>query len=310
MATIATIKNLVTCGLNAVLGTGTKGCESFFKKVSSIWLTAEGFKFDGSEEMDEAYIQQLQAEGKLIVLKGVKTFTDNSEDDVLETLEDGTSQVARLGLYQFAVQFINGMYYQAALNSLNSFGAYDVLFVDIDNNILGTEASDGSLKGFSVGMLQAGRFMFATDTTGQKQSLVMQLTDRKEVDSNYVFMSNAQYPAFSPNKVSGVNEVLAVFTAVPSDAGTTISVKTTLKQDGSAFALGAYTDFILKVDGATGNPSAGTVAATGIWTLTVTALSTNEVLAIGLYNNVDSRGAVEFDNVLYKSNTATSTVVA
>lgn len=311
MATISTIKNLVTCGLNAVLGTGTKGCEAFFKKVSSIWLTKEGFKFDGTRELSEEYIQELQAEGKLIVLKGVKTFTDNSEDDVLETLEDGTSQVARLGLYNFGVQFINGLYFQAALSSLNSFGAYDTLFVDNDNNILGTKASDDSLTGFTTGMIQADRFMFATDSTGQKQGLKLQLLERSELDKNYVYLSNSQYPTFEPKKVDGINEVALSFTAVPADSATSISVKATLKQDGSVFTGAAYTDFNLKVDGVTANPTAGDDSTTeGTYVLTVGALSTNEVLGISLYDNTNSRSAIELDNVLFKSNTASTTVTA
>jgi len=311
MAIISSILNIVSCGLNASLGTGTKGCESFFKKVSSIWLTSEGFKFDGTVALTEEYVQQLQAEGKLIILKGIKTFADNSEDDVLETLDDGTSQVARLGLYQFALQFINGLYFQSALTSLNSFGAYDVMFVDNENNILGTKASDGSLKGFSVGMLQAGRFAFATDSTGQKQALTMQLTERDEVDSSYVFVQSAQIAPYKPKSTDGVNEVVLSYTAIPADDGTTISVKAVLKQDGSAFTGAVFGDFNLKVDGVTGNPTDGTDSVTaGTYVLTVAAISTNEVLAISLYDNSNSRAAIEVDNDLYKSNTVSATAVA
>lgn len=311
MAQLSNILNLVTCGLGSVYGTGTKGCEAFFKKVASVWLTPDDFTFDGAQTLNETYAQQLQAEGKLIVLKGVKTFSDNSEDDVLETLDDGTSQVARLGLYQFAVQFINGLYYQKALTSLNSFGAYRVLFVDTEGNILGTQASDGSLAGFTLGMLQAGRFMFATDTTGQKQALSMQLLDRKEVDSDHVFISHKQLGSFNPKKLDGVNEVSLEFTAVPTDTATSISVKATLKQDGSAFTGADYQNFLLKVDGVTANPTAGDDSATaGTYVLTVGALSTNEELVIELYDVSNSREAIEIDNVLYKSDTATTTVVA
>lgn len=309
MATISNILNVVSCGLNASLGTGTKGCEAFFKKVSSFWLTQEGFKFDGARTLDEDYVQELQAEGKLIVLKGIKTFTDNSEDDVLETLEDGTIQTARLGLYQFAVQFINGLYYHSALHSLSSFGAYDVLFVDNDDNILGTAASDGSLKGFTVGQLQASKLSFATDAVGQKQGLMLQLTERSEVDSNYVYVQGSGLD-FSPKQIDGVNEVVLSFASAPANLATTISVKAVLKQDNSVFTGAAFGDFLLKVDGVTGNPTGGDDSVTaGTYVLTVAALATNEVLDISLYDNVNNRAAIELDNCLYKSNTATATVV-
>lgn len=310
MATISNILNLVSCGLTASLGTGTKGCEAFFKKVSSLWLTPEGFVFDGTRILDEEYVQELQAEGNLIVLKNIRTFTDNSEDDVLETLDDGTSQVARLGLYQFVMMFINGLYFQAALTSLNSFGQYDVIFVDKENNILGTQSTDGSLKGFSAGMVQASRFSFATDTTGQKQGITVQLTERSEVDSNYIYIQGSGL-TFSPKKIDGVNEVNLAYTAIPADGETSISVKATLRQDGSILTGADYTDFLVKVNSATSNPTAGNDSTTpGTYVLTVTAVATNEVLDTSLYDNSNNRTAIELDNVLYKSNTVSATVTA
>ena len=310
MATILNILNLVSCGLTASLGTGTKGCEAFFKKVSSLWLTPSGFVFDGTRTLDEEYIQELQAEGNLIVLKNIKTFTDNSEDDVLETLDDGTSQVARLGLYQFVMMFINGLYFQAALTSLNSFAQYDAIFVDKENNILGTKASNGSLKGFSLGMAQASRFSFATDTTGQKQGFTVQLTERSEVDSDYVYVQGSGLD-FSPKKIDGVNEVNLEFASAPADGETSISVKATLRQDSSVLTGGDYEDFLLKVDNATSNPTAGDDSATpGTYVLTVSALATNEVLDLSLYDTANNREAIELDSSLFKSNTLSATVTA
>ena len=125
-----------------------------------------------------------------IVLKGAKTFTDNSSDDIIETLEDGTKQIATLGLYEFALTFINGLAFHAALHSLNSFGSYNVLFVDRDGNILGTKASSGNLKGFSLNMLQAMKLSFPTDSVGQKEGIGFQLSNRQELDTDYIYISS------------------------------------------------------------------------------------------------------------------------
>lgn len=312
MATLSEILNAVACGQASWLGTGMKGCEAFFKRVSSLWITPEGFEYDGTRDLDEEYAQELQAEGKLIVLNRVRTFTANTEDDVLETLDDGTSQVARLGLYQFDAMFIQGLYFQAAVTSLNSFGKFDVALVDVDDNMLGTKSSSGNFKGFSLGMLQGMPFTFATDTTGQKQGVRMQFSDRKELDSNYIYIDHRNLPAgFSPSKLNGVNEVNLEFTATPSDGATTISVKASLRNDGSAFTGIDYQQFNLKVDGSTSNPTAGDDSTTtGTFVLTVAALSTNEDLAISLYDNSNNRAGIEVDNVVYKSNTTTTTVTA
>jgi hypothetical protein len=308
MATIANIINLIDCGLSATYGTGSQGCKAFFKNVASIWLTPTGFKFDSSETLNEAYAQELQAQGKLIVLKGVTAFTDNSEDTVTETYDDGTKQVVRKGKYEFAIEFINGLYFQAALNSLNSFERYDITLIDSENNILGTLAEDGSQKGFSAGMIQVAKYTFGTGSAGAKQGLMVQLTEPDELDDTFGFISGKSLAPFKPKNLDGVNEVVLSFNTAPADAATTLVVKAVLKQGGGAFSGAAFGNFLLKVDGVTSNPTAATEVS-GVYTLTVSALSTNEVLALSLYNNTDSYPAIELDNVMYKSNTLTGVVV-
>jgi hypothetical protein len=310
MATIANIINLVKCGAGAVLGTGTKGCKPFLKKVSAIWLTANGFKFDGSRDLDEDYIKELQAEGKLIVLKGVRTFTDNSQDDTIDELEDGTKQVARLGLYEFMLEFINGLYFNAALNSLSSYGNYDILFIDREGNILGTKASDGSLKGVTAGMIQSQRLMWATDSQAQRERLAFQLLERSEIDKDYVFIQREQLD-FNPGQVDGINEVVLSYAVAPSDLDTQLTIKAVTKQDGKAFTGADYSDFLVKVNGATNNPTAGDDSATaGTYVLTgISALATNDVVVSELYDNVNSRDVITLDTDLYKSDEISATVV-
>ena len=210
MATLGSILNLLECGSSAVLGTGTKGCKPFFKKATAIWFTPQGFKYDSSKEFDDDYISELQADGNLIVLKGIRTFTDNTPDDTVEELEDGTKQLAKLGLYEFALQFINGLYFNAALHSLSSFGNYDATFVDRDGNLLGTTAADGSLKGFTVGMLQATKITWATDSTAQREGIMMQLTERAELDTGFYFIQRESFD-FNPNLVA-YSYILAIST--------------------------------------------------------------------------------------------------
>src|SRR5690606_26319299 len=115
-------------------------------------------------ELDDVYAAELQAEGKLVILKGVREFTDDTPDDSTESLDDGTLQLTALGLYLFTLRFVKGIYFNAALHSLSGFGQYDAIFIDIDGNMLGTRASDGSIKGFTVGMLQGTKLQWATST--------------------------------------------------------------------------------------------------------------------------------------------------
>lgn len=305
--TIGEILNLVSCGLLGSLGTGTKGCKPFFKKVTAVWLTPQGFVYDSARNFDETYAQELQASGDLIILKGVRTFTDNTGDDTIDELEDGTKQVARLGLYEFAIQFVNGMYFHAALHSLNSFSTYDATFIDREGNVLGTKASDGGLKGFTVGMLQGTKFSWATDAQGEREGIMMQLLERSEFDNDFYFIDNANLQGYNPNRTDGVNELDVSYGVAPA-AGTSITVKVKRKQDGKPFTGLVFGDFLHTVNGATDNPTAGTDAVTaGTYVLTVTAYLLDDALSTRVYDNAGNNPAVLLAGDLYKSNVASAT---
>jgi len=308
MAAQSTIYNLVQCGLGAVLGTGTKGCKQFLKKATSLWFVPDGFEFDGTATLDEAYAKQLQAEGNLIVLKGAKTFTDNSSDDIIETLEDGTKQIATLGLYEFALTFINGLAFHAALHSLNSFGSYNVLFVDRDGNILGTKASSGNLKGFSLNMLQAMKLSFPTDSVGQKEGIGFQLSNRQELDTDYIYISSNLLDGFQPQMLDGINEVVLGFAQVPADGDTSLVVSAKLKQNQKPFKGADTADFLLTKDGST---LTQTVAETpdGTYTFTVAAVALNEVITSKLYDSSLNNSVINMDGDLFKSQEASTIVV-
>lgn len=306
MAALNTIYNLVDCSASAVLGTGTKGCTQILKKASSIWITPNGFTYDGTATLDETYAQLEQAKGNLIILKGLKTFSDNSSDDIIQTYDDGTKQVTTLGLYEFAVSFINGLAFHAALHSLNSYGSYDVTFVDRDGNILGTKASDGSLKGFSVGMMQGMKLTFPSDSTGQSEGIGFQFTTRSELDTNYVYIDQGQLGTFQPQMLDGINEV-ELTAAVPAAAATTWVVTARSKANQNLWTGGLTGDFQLKRDGVVESQSV--VEASGVYTFTVAAIVAAEVWTVELYDTANSRDVIVKDSDLYKSEIETQTAV-
>lgn len=301
MATLNNIYNLVECGSSSVLGTGTKGCNQFLKKASSIWFHPKGFKYDGTKTLDEEYVQEMQADGNLIILKGLNTFTDNSSEDIIETLDDGTKQVATLGLYEFAVQFVKGLGFHAALHSLNSYDSYDVVFVDRDGNVFGTKASDGSFKGFTVGMVQGNKLGWASDSTGQKTGLMFQLTNRAELDVNYIYIQQKQLGTYYPQSQDGINEVVLEFDSVPADSGTTITITAKNKSNNQPWTGGLTDDFMLTNNG---TELTQTVTETsGTYVFTVSALSATNVITASI------NGVINKDGDLYKSTTITAITV-
>lgn len=308
MATLANILNLVACGAAAVLGTGTNGCRPFFKKVASVWLVPSGFVLDGAETLNLAYVQTLQAQGNLIILKGIENFTDNTPDNVTEEFESGIKKHVRKAKYEFLAQFSKGMYFNAALDYLNSDGSYDAVLVDIEGNILGTKSNSGSLKGFSLGMLQKQKLTWATDSTAQREGIAFQMTVPNEFDRDYVYVQNTQLD-FNPENLDGVNEVVLNL-SVPATAATTLTVVASRKQDSGAFTGAAFGDFLVTKNGVTSNPTAATESTAGTYVLTVGAVTTNDVITVRLYDNSNNRSIINLAATLYKSNTDSETVIA
>lgn len=309
MANIANIQNLIACGAVSVIGTGTKGCRPFLKKVSALWLTPAGFQFDNARDLDEEYVAELQAAGNLIVLTGIKAFTDNTPDNSTEELEDGTIQVTRLGKYQFAANFINGFHFNKALASVSGFGDYDTTFVDIDGSVLGTQSLSGRLKGFTTGMIQSDKITWATDTTGQREGVKWQFLERSELDTDYVLIQSSQLD-FNPNRVTGINEVELSIPVVPASAATTFAVKAVTSQDGKPFIGAVLANFLVTKNGTTVTPTGVAESPSGTYTFTVAALAVNDVLTVDLYDSVNTVEVITLDTTLFKSKVVSATVVA
>lgn len=303
MATLADIKGLIACGAAQVLGTGTRGCRAFFKKVVAVWLLPSGFEFDEAQDFDLAYIQELQAEGNIIALNGIQTFTDNTPDDVTEELEGGTKVYIRGALYEFAMDFINGLYFHSALHALSGYANYDAVLVDRDANVLGTAGASGNFKGFTLGMLQAAKLKFGDDTTQQREGLMAQLINRRELDTNFYFIDAAQIAPFDPTLVEGVNECV-VDASPPADAATDLVVTVKRKQDGAPVTGLVAADFLVQNGGVTSNPSGEAESPAGTYTLSgIAAFATNDVVTVLLYDNTNSRSVINKTSILYKSNT-------
>ena len=309
MATIAEIGNLVNCGVDA-LGTGTKGCKDIFRRTVSLYITKAGFVYDNSADFTTSteYIESLQIDKKLVILKGIDELTTNLEEDVRATDGDGVIRNLRKGLYAFRVRFRNGLSFEAALASLRSFGAYDISFVDSNGNILGT-AKNGSFKGFTVGMIEDGGYMFENNSDSQYETLDFQLIDRDELSKDNYIVSGTVLD-WKPQKQEGVNQV-SLEIVTPSNTDTTITVKAKLGKRAGVFSGATFSQFLFTVNGVTANPTGGDDSVTaGTYVLTgFSAVSTNEVVTARLYNNSTSKSVIKVDTDLFQSNIASATVV-
>ena len=320
MATIGDILNVVDCnGTTNILGTGTKGNNFSFKRIRSLWLTPKGFKYDSTKDLDLEYIQELQATEKLIILNNAIDVEDESSDDKITTESDNSSSIGDLGLYQFKAIFKKGEYFNSALSYLrNSIGTYDVVEVDIDNNILGTRAADGSLKGFSTNMINPVKVDFVnTEGALSKQGLQVQLANRMERDRNYYFIDHCNLEeGFYPNTIDGVNEVVLSFEGVPSDGDALVSVKAVLKQDGTHVTGIVQNQFEFIINGSvinSVNGLSGVNESNEIYNFNLglgSEVNVNDVLEITLKDSDNNnRPGIVLDQDVFKSNTAKTIVV-
>lgn len=312
MATIAELINLGSCSASAAKGTASsKGCLKQLTSARSLWAFAPGYGFDTSGTFNKAAVQTAQAQGKLLVFKGVNTFEENGDDDNIETLDDTTKILTNEGKYSFDATFTNGLYFNAALHSIKGFGNWNFAIVTSKGDIFGTTTSGGDFTGFDTGLVQPKKLQFGTTTTGQKEGLMFQFLDREEIDTSYAMIQKANLD-FNPLQIDGVNDVTLTYVNTPVNSDTTITVKAVLTNDLSTAVGGAtYTDFTRTVTSATSNPTAGDDSATsGTYVLTVAAVSTGDVETISLYDNSNNRNIILLDGDAYKSNTATATATA
>lgn len=296
--------NVVNCGASDVLGTGLAGCKIDRKRVVALGLLQRGTKIDAN--VTKAYIQNLQQTGKLIYLKGVVTFADNTPDDSYATADgSGIKSLISKMPYEFLATFDNGINFQKALKSISGNGNYDLVVFDVEDVMWFTQNLAGDVKGFSLGMHESGKYMGQDGTNKASQTLMLQLTERNEVDERMAWLKPLD---FTPNDLDGANDVIIVIDPITT-ASTTIVFTPTLI-DGSHLVEGLIlANLRVTRNGITLTPSAISYATNmGKVTLTVSANTTADIVTIKLYDAIIPANTILSLDTLYKSNVATKVV--
>lgn len=310
MSTLNNSINLAVQGSSVNLGTGTKGTKRFFKEAREFWLVPAGYIFAGDTDITDTYIQGLIADDKIIVLEDVNVVEPENVENTYEDIGRGVTSLDTEGLYGLKIKFRSGMYFYKVLKSLSGTGRFDLLAIDGEGKAMGTFAADGtSLKGFTLGEHQAELVEGLFEKNSSIEVFKVQLLNTAEVANPAIKYAD---DSFNGLNASPVNEIKLSFTATPSDADTSISVKAVYRQDGTPFTGIDYTKFVVTVNGATANPTAGDDSATeGTFVLTgITAIATGNVVTVDIYDNSNNRSAVVVGGYIYKSATLSDTAVA
>lgn len=308
MATGLELANLGACQEGLVGFNTNKGCPYSFQNTDTLWRTPADFEFDLTQEFNAAYIESLQLAGKLSIVKGITDFPENGTDPLIETLPDNTEISAGDAKYKYSPVFANNgdLYYNKLLGYLEGQGNNRFVFVDSAGNLLLTEGSDGTkARGFLTSRTARAKFTLQSPGVGQKATLDFQLANTYELEDNWVMFDNDNL-SFDPRTIEAIIQAQINYTAVPSDTDTTITVEARYARGLETFVTGATDngDWKVTVNG-TDNPVTLVAEANDVYTLTVTAVATDDVVDVSFDGVISITG-----DGLYRSFTATATTVA
>ncbi|WP_428743244.1 hypothetical protein [Tenacibaculum sp.] len=309
MSTLDNSINVAVAGSGLTFGTGTKGTKRFFKEAREFWLTPQGYIFDGTEDFTDTYVSQLIADEKIIVLENVNAIDPDNVENSYEDIGRGVTSLENKGLYGLIMKFRSGEYFEKVLNSLSGTSRWDLLAIDGNGTLMGTFAADGtSLKGFTLGehQLELSEGKFDKNSTLQKFKVQFLETD-EFADPAFKYADDD----FNGRNASAVNDIKLTLTT-PSDTDTTVTVKAVYRQDGSVFTGAVFGQFLVTKNGVTANPSGGDDSVTaGTYVLTgITAIATNDVVTVRLYDNSNNRPGITVGGYAFKSQVASKTAVA
>lgn len=295
--------NTVNCGANGVLGTGLAGCRIDRKRVTALGLLQKGFVF--SQEIDKDYLRSLQEDGTLVMLQGVVSFEDSTADDnIITRAGSGIKVVAGKNPYEHTVTFDNGINFHKALTSLSGYANYDLILFDVDNSMFLTVTKSGSVKGFTLGMFENGKYMGANGADASSQTISLQLIDRSEIDDRMSWITSDKLD-FSFGELTGVNEVLVSVNPIVTTSTSIVLSAFLLDKTHPVEGL-LVGDFAVTRNGLAIVPSAVSYSSTTKkYTLTVSANITADIITVSLKDIV-----LTLADALYKSNTVTVVVTA
>lgn len=303
--------NRVNCGGAGVLGTGTNNCPFNRKRVVAAMFTRAGFEFE--EELTIAYIHELQQRGIAVVVSKMVGFADQTAEDSINTYESSRIKTKNgTSPYEYLATFNNGIYNHKALTTLESFGNYDVTYVDEKLNILFT--SNGEyVKGFSCGQIAAMPYVGENGNNPAEAKIWWQELYRSEFDQDAAWIT-ADNHDIRLSQLDGVNDAIVQITAIPVNGAESVTFRVKTKADTKDVDLGGLLPANIQLQK---NGAAITVATvtqnaeTKVYTASFTgALATGEVITLRLNDALFSTGIIKKGGRLYRSNKDSKTVIA
>jgi len=309
---LVSILDKKACGSAIGVNTGKLGCLSLFGTPTHLMLVKKGYKIPIGQELSLEYISEQVQKGIFIPVIDSSSFEDLSAEDTYSTNSSGVKRLNLQGLVELKFMFEEGHEFYRELDKLQSFKGYDLLLIDDEDNWLVVKNSDGTTGGFSLGHITPEKRSFKVKGgDAEMKSLVLQMLNRKQYDSNYG-IAHYEELGFTAQEIALINGVDLSFDAIPSDLATTFTINAKLNSDNNTNVLGLLVaNFSYKVNGATVVITSVTESADGVYDFVVPALALNDVITLELWDGtVNVNVAKDAGGVLYRSEVATETVIA
>lgn len=305
MAVLSEIAYLACdCEGGGIINTGQLGCDTPFGYPIHVLFVKNSVVIPKEADVTIDYMMDLVQRDQAIPLMNAYDSTPEVTDDTYETSTRGVDTLTLQGLKKYTFSYLKGEYFYKELSKLTSFGTYRVILGDINGNWLVAKNANGDFTGFQIGQVNALQTTDATASESRKKSVMFQLINRLELDTNYeMFLSSALFPL---SDITGVNPAKldledANGDVIPSEGDSTLKVKATFLNDCDEIIEGV-TNFKVTINGSLVTTT--TVEdGNGFYTITIPILNLEDEVRVDLWDATILKEVVNVENVLFRAET-------
>jgi len=308
MSTLQSIadKNGGSASSNAA--TGRLGNQIEFGAPIHLFRLKKGTIIPKETELTKAYLNNLTKQNIMTPIVDAASSEDVSSEDSMATNTRGIERLNLQGLPKYRFIYEEGHEFYRQLARLRGFKNSDFIVGDEFGNLKIAINSDGDFTGFSVGQVLPEKTkdkMLGGD--GESKAVSVQFINRKQWDEDYVVIKNEEL-GFDLIEIQGSNPVNLAYTTVPSNSDTSLVVSAKLSADNFTAVEGlAQGDFLVTVDNVTAT-IASVTEVSGVYTITIPAVSTGENVSVMLYDSANNVNNVLLGDILYASDELLTTI--
>ena len=186
------------------MGTGVLPCEPPTAVPDGIFLVLKSWRANvTSDTFDNDFITaEIKAKRMIPLLNAIGY---EPQDEAAEIFTTNLKKKIKVidGLPGFAFDFNNGYGFHKAAYSLNSYNQFDVILAYNNGSIFAAKDEDGNIKGHSAGIVDTSQYMHANGSDPQKTTLMFQLTDAHEYNTQGVVLTSGSN-GFNLSTISGI----------------------------------------------------------------------------------------------------------